>query len=176
VGPLNSIFAAVNTVITANLVAASIVPTFGSGGIERNQEAAAPRVVWVPVKEDIQPARGQGGDIVVDGQGNMNLPGGALPPLYTRVVDVECDIWAADRDTAETMINAVVSAVHDLLSAGSYGLVGGEWVLPEAMKNGELYRLTVQLMVPITRVKPGTTTATVTSIPETPSSTFHVGS
>lgn len=175
-GPLNSIFAAVEPGVTANLVAASLAPTYGHSGRERFEEQAPPRIVWVPTTEDFQPARGQGGDESVDSAGNQNLPGGALPPLYTRVCNVECDIWGATRDDAETMINAVVSSVHDALSNGSYGIVGANWLLPEeTQKDGEVYRLTFQFMVPVTRVAPQTTTATVSTIPETPTSTFHVG-
>lgn len=175
-GPLNSIFAAVEPGITANLVAANLAPTFGHTGRERFEEQSPPRIVWVPTTEDIQPARGQGGDISVDSKGNQNLPGGALSPLATRVCNVECDIWGATRDDAETMISAVVSSVHDAMSNGSYGIVGAQWLLPEeSQKDGEVYRLTFQFFAPITRVAPQTTTATVNTIPETPSATLHIG-
>lgn len=167
-GPLNSIFAAVEPVVLANL-APTITPTFGHSGAERYIEQAPPRVVWVPTQEDFSPPRGQGGDIVVDSAKNMNLPGGAQPPLYTRQINVECDLWGATRDDVETMINAVVSAVHDCLSMGSYGIPTARWLLPEeAQKDGEVYRLTFQFLVPVIRVRPGETTAVITSIPETP--------
>lgn len=175
-GPLNSIFAVVNPVITTNLGGTGLAPTFGQGPAGRFGESGAPHIAWVPTTEDIQPARGQGGDISVDSVGNQNLPGGSLAPLYTRVSNVECDIWGGSLDDAETMISAVVSAVHDCLSNGSYGIVSAQWLLPEeTQKDGETYRIVFQFMVPITRVAPGTTTATVTTIPETPTSTFHVG-
>lgn len=170
-GPLNSIFAAAEPLILANLAGASIVPSFGHTGVDRFAEASHPRVVWVPTIEDFGPPAGLGGDASGD------LPGGALQPLYTRTVNVETDIWGADRDTVETMISAVVSAVHDALSNGSYGIAAATWLLPEETdKNGEVYRLTFQFLVPVTRVAPGTTTATTSTIPVTPSSTFHVGS
>lgn len=176
-GPLNSIFAVVNPVITTNLAASSIVPTYGSSGPDRYAEQAPPRIVWVPVTEDYQPARGQGGDIVLDSVSNMTLPGGALPPLYTRVSSVECDVWGATRDDVETMINAVVSAVHDCLSNGSYGIQAARWLLPEeTSKDGEVYRLTFQFMVPVVRVTPQITTATINTMPETPQIKPIVGS
>lgn len=176
-GPLNSIFAACESIITPNLAASSIVATYGHTGAERFTESAPPRIVWVPTKEDIGPARGLGGDTSRDSAGNMALPGGALQPLFSRIIDVETDLWGPDRDTVETMINAVVSGVHDTMTQGSYGIVGAQWLLPEETgKDGEIYRLTFQFFVPIVRVAPGTTVATMTSIPVTPSSTFHVGS
>lgn len=174
-GPLNSIFAAVEPLITANLAASSLVVTYGHAGNERFVEGAASRIVWVPTTEDIAPPRGMGGDESVDGIGNQNLPAG-LPPLYTRVVNVECDLWGPDRDTVETMINAVVSGVHDALSAGSYGIMGARWLLPEeTQKDGEVYRLTFQFMVPIARVAPSTTTTTINTETITPG-VFHLGS
>lgn len=178
-GPLNSIFAAVEPGITANLSALGVsvsLLTFGHSGFERLAEATPPRICWVPTTEDFQPARGMGGDEVIDSTG-QTLPSGSLPPLYTRQCSVECDIWGVDRDTVEPMIDAVVSAVHDALSGGSYGIASAGWLLPEESgKDGEIYRITFHFLVPVKRVAPGTTTATVTSIPETPSSTFHVGS
>jgi hypothetical protein len=107
----------------------------------------------------------------------MGLPNGALQPLYTRLSNVECDLWGATRDDVETMINAAVSAVHDALSHGSYGIVSARWLLPEESgKDGEIYRLTFQFMAPIARVAPGTTLAQINTETITPSSSFHVGS
>jgi hypothetical protein len=124
--------------------------------------------MWVPTVEDIQPARGQGGDIAMDSSRNMNLPGGAQPPLATRLASVECDIWGTDRDATETMINAVVSATYEAMTYGSFGLLSARWLLPEeTLKDGEIYRLTFQFMIPIIRVVPGITTANIASIPIT---------
>lgn len=179
-GPLNSIYAAVEPLIAANMVA--IAPqlasslTFGHGGSDRNAEAAPPRIVWVPVDEDYGPPRGIGGDEQVDGAGNMNLPNGALKPLYSRLVDVECDIWGAQLDDVDnTMINATVSAVHDALQ-GSYGIKSARWLLPEElMKDGECYRVTFQFAVPVTKIAPLETTTTITSETITYPN-FHQGS
>lgn len=167
-GPLNSIFAACESLITPNLAVFSIVPTYGHSGAERN-EGRFPRVVWVPTAEDIGPARGQGGDIVVDGQGGMNLPGGAQDPIFTRISTVEVDIWAPDRDTCETMINCVVSAVRDTLSDGSFGITRAQWLMPgDSNRDGETYRISFQFQIPIIRVRLLETTAVVNTLPITP--------
>lgn len=157
--PLSSIFAAVNTQITANLAAESIAPTFGTGGVDRQFASVSPRIVWVPTDEDIGPARGQGGDAFA---GN--------PPIASRTVTVECDVWGDDRDTVdEFMIDAVFSAVHDICSQGSYGVLRARWLLPEeSSKAGEVYRIWFQFFVPVKRVTPQTTTAVINAFPETP--------
>lgn len=169
--PLSSLFAAIDTQITANLASAGIVPTYGEkGSIDRQFEKLPPRIVWVPTDEDLQPARGQGGDTIKDAQGNMNLPSGANQPLYTRAVTVECDVWGVDRDTVDgTMINAVYSAVHDVCTHGTYGVASARWLnADEIMRKGECYRITFQFLVPVVRVTPSTTIATITAMPETP--------
>lgn len=166
--PLSSIFDAVNAQISTNLAAAGISPSFGTAAIDRNFEDTPPRIVWVPTDEDINPARGQGGDITVDAQQNMNING--TQPLYSRIVTVECDVWGDDRDVVdEFMINAVFSAVHDTCTHGSYGVQGARWLLPEeVLKKGECYRIKFQFFVPVARVTPQTTTATFASAPMTP--------
>lgn len=167
-GPLNSIFAAVEPTITANLAPSSIVPTFVHSGAERWGEGAPPRIAWVPTSEQWGPPQGQGGDSSTDSVGNMNLPGGALQPLATRRAEVECDLWGADRDTVETMINAVASAMRDDLY-GAYQVTGARWLMQEeTSKDGEVYRMTFVFLIPVLRVQPGETTQTVTSIPITP--------
>lgn len=169
--PLSSLFDAINATITANLADPQIAPTFGTSAIDRQFTQSPPRIVWVPTDEDIQPMRGQGGDETVDNVGNMTIA--ANPPLYTRVTTVECDLWGPDRDTVdEFMINAVFSAVHDTCTHGSYGVVRARWLLPEEIaKKGECYRIWFQFFVPVLRVTPQTTTATITTMPETPAIT-----
>lgn len=168
--PLSSIFAAVDAQITANLAGAGISPSYGTSGVDRQFESAPPRIVWVPTDEEIQPTKGQGGDVTVDSAGNQILPSGSMPPILLRLCTVECDLWAADRDTVDgTMINAVFSAVHDVCSLGSYGVLRARWMLPEEIsKEGECYRIWFQFLIPITRVEPAETTATIISIPQTP--------
>jgi len=178
-GPLNSIFAAVDTAVATNLATLSLTANYATTGADRFVEGAPCRVTWVPLREKYYPARGQGGDVAIDSAGNMNLPGGANKPLMTAGVEVAVDLWGTDRDTVESMRNCFLSALHDTLSAGSIGedLIVGEWLEPEATtKDGEILRLMFPVFVPVTRVEPTTTTATINSIPITPSSTFHVGS
>lgn len=164
--PLTSIFTAVNAQITANLASASIAPTYGDSGVDRAFVSKAPRIVWVPTDEDIGPPVGQGGDVTVDSAGNMNISGN--PPILTRTVTVECDVWGIDRDTVDgTMIGAVYSAV-DQAMYGSYGVLRARWLLPEeSLKEGETYRIWFQFHVPVERVTPQTTTATIITIPMT---------
>lgn len=166
-GPLNSIFAACNTLITANLVAASIAPTYAMTGADRRAEAAPPRVIWMPQRATYGAPQGQGGDVTVDSAKNMNIA--AAPPRATRFQNVDVDIWGADRDTVELMHDAVVSAVWDTVSGPAFEFIEGDWLEPEAFgKDGEIFRLTLQFKIPVLRVDPSTTTATITSIPETP--------
>lgn len=165
--PLSSLFDAINAVITANLADQAIAPTFGTSSIDRQFTQSPPRIIWVPTDEDIQPMRGQGGDITMVGK-QMTIA--ANPPLYTRLTTVECDVWGPDRDTVdEFMINAVFSAVHDTCTHGSYGVVRARWLLPEEIaKKGECYRIWFQFFVPVLRVTPAETTAIINTMPETP--------
>lgn len=166
-GPLNSIFSACNTLITANLAAAAIVPSYAMTGAERRQEATPPRIVWMPQRATYGAPQGQGGDYATDSAGNMTIA--AAPPRATRMQNVDVDIWGVDRDTVELMHDAVISAVWDTVSGPAFEFVDGEWLEPEAFgKDGEIFRLTLQFKIPVLRVDPNKTTATITSIPETP--------
>lgn len=168
-GPLETIFGVLNANIATAFAGLTppLVATYGTTAKERFFDSAPPRVVWYPTAESYAPPQGQGGDIAVDTAGNMTITG--KPPIATRDVTATCVMWGANQSSVEAMLNVVYGVVHNILGPTSYQNAQGKWLVPENKTNYfDSYELTVQFLIPIPRLEPSTTTATITSIPETP--------
>lgn len=168
-GPISTVFGVLNSNIAAGLAALTppLVATYGTTAKERFFDSAPPRVVWYPDSEGYGPPQGQGGDIVVDSTGNMNIVGKA--PIATRNVGAVCVLWGRNTDDVEAMLNVVYGVVHNILGPTSYADARGQWLVPENKTNYfDSYELRVNFLVPVPRLELDKTTATITSIPETP--------
>lgn len=162
---LSAVIAAISDAVTQNLASLPIVPTFGP----RFDESAPPHISFTPTREDFAPAQGQGGDYVRGTSGGIEYRPGSSKALLTRQVNVEVMIWGVDRDATETMINAFFSALHDVVGATNYGALGASWEAPyELDRLGAAYVLTLQLLIPVSRIVGDSVIAPLTDVPVTP--------
>lgn len=86
-------------------------------------------------------------------------------PLWTRLVNARVELWGNDFGDTEVLLGHFVAALH-VAAHGSYGMGGGEWVLGGVSAKGAIYRLDIELQIPLTR-EPDTL-ATITGMPTTP--------
>ena len=172
---------AVNTAVTATLVALALPPVafFGFGSDELAYEQDAPRIVWVPTTGSadgkIMPA--------ADAPPNFGVAAGtSFPtprPLYRRRLTMECHVWAiratpeTDLDTskdyaaAETLANHVVAAAQHV-AFGSYEMGGERWTTVQAATVRRGVELVVTFVPFLIWTDELETLATVHTMPLTP--------
>jgi hypothetical protein len=113
-----------------------------------------PRVVWVPNRERMEPA---------------DNPGSDPRQLATRAAGVQVHVWGSDYDATETLLNQVISAIHNSAQLwGAYKLTGeAGWLALDGRFTvlGRCYVFEVEFLIPV--VEGPYTTGLVTSIPET---------
>lgn len=172
--PLSSIFTALNARIAAVWQAAHpstynttdiLALTYGADQV--HQEAAPPRIVWVPVEENFAPAVGIG-----HGGDGVSSP----LPLWTSEVSLEVHVWGRSQDEIEGLRNIVVGALH-MVAHGAYTLSRAQWMnaTGAALTYGVEYVLEARVMVPVLRDLTELTTATITALPLTGEADFANG-
>jgi hypothetical protein len=150
---LSAIFEAVKAEIDVLAPGTSIV----MGGEYLQQNAAPPRIVFVPTDDTYrQPEIHEGDGVAYD------LPTGARP-LIEVSASVEFHIWAASWDDAETLRNAVVVALRRC-AAAAFEILRGGWVTPQAagLQSGRAYVLLVSFPIPVLDAAPLLATVTAT--------------
>lgn len=112
------------------------------GPDDRDDQSRATRICWKPgTQATHQAPRRIGG-----GPGNDG-------PILTRIWVIEVEVWGASLAETEALVNAFLSAGHDVLTQNGY-IPGGEaWRLGgTAGGQGVLCMIGFQLAVPIPRV------------------------
>jgi len=162
---LADFFDAVQTRMAATLTGLSLpVPTFRTGADKLDMQDGPPRIVWVPMREQIQGPHAQGGDGVRNPR-----------PLRSRHAQIEVHVWqkgaAADgsQDLAatEALVGHLVAAINDV-AWGVWNATAGDWTTGQASATrlGMVYILSLEIQVPLTReLDPY---ATVNTMPITP--------
>lgn len=125
------------SVLTAVMTEAAIdVPglTWGLGHREASKQHVAPRAVWVPVR----------------GAHRGPQQGGTNPrPIANRWVTYTVRCVGVDATAAESIMSAVVRALHLTLTRGGYELGGEEWPEVGVGTVGDIVLLTVSIGLPI---------------------------
>ncbi len=119
------------------------------------QEAAPPRIVWVPTREGIPAPR--------------KTQQGAAPfaprPLKSRDVGVDIHIWQLDYPTTEALWQSLEQAVHQTM-VGAYDLEGASWDgVASLTRSGRVLTAHYRFLIPLVDVS--STTAIVTAVPLT---------
>jgi hypothetical protein len=133
---------------TIDAAFAAAQPTSRLGGEFMSENAAPPRVVWVPLRA----APG-----IFD-------PRGTTPRAFgmARHVNVACHIWGADDDSADTLLNEVHNAARRSLGAGARWL-SEDWPQKDGdviADYGTLVVVVFEFRIPITEVQQTTVKVT----------------
>lgn len=139
--------------VTAVLVARSVTATVHLGGEHIFEQESPPRIVWVPI----------GGASTSQRTG---AAGSSSNPRTLRVRQLRLDAhcWGADFDSAESLLNEVVSAVHSVRGPTGWQFTGEEWpeTNAEVIALGRVVIAQFTLDIPVTDQPK--TTVTIASV------------
>lgn len=177
-----AILTAVNSILTANgSLPAGTALEFGP--TPKRDRSVPPRVTWVPGRDRYGMATPAMTRSVAAAFLAAN-PGKQIPRmLNARWAGLEAHIWAGgsaaadDYSATETLLGAVISAVHQT-AYGCYELDPSGWVNPRSSEGnllGHRYVLNVAILVPVLEVQQTTPTSTETAIITTITQTDQVG-
>lgn len=120
------------------MLAGQRLPSFGIGEAAAKEFKSPPSIVFVPVGERIGPP--------VSGAGGEDAPS-----IATRLVEVWARIYDKSIDHCEETYGNLVGAIQDVLTRGSYDLLGGEWDTSGATADGMVFAAKMVFKIPLTR-------------------------
>lgn len=113
------------------------------GPEQRDDESRPRRIMWRPAG----PAAHAAPKRIGGGPGNDG-------PILSRVWTIEVEVWGDTLTETEALVNAFLSAAHDVLSQHGYSPGGEAWMVGgRAGGKGALCRMAFPLVVPIPRLR-----------------------
>jgi hypothetical protein len=125
-------------------------PSFGLGAADAAKFKSMPSIVFVPMREKIEPPKKRG-----DGSGAVAL----------RHVTCMARIWGKDIDHCEDLAARLVEATRDALTGHGISFGDGEWFTAGEMQRGQIFAM--EFVFDIELARRPETTAPIDSTPIT---------